>query len=120
MVLVRDLGVSRGHQSDDEDQDEDDEEEVKDDTDDNKEAEANVITKHNLALIYTKKCIITRKKGVGTKCKQIVRKNKVFETYVLVAHEYCTYLGLMTLSSTLGVLPIGQENKFFFLPSNFL
>ena len=38
LVLDRDLGVSRGHQSDDEDEDEEDEEEVKDDKDDNKEA----------------------------------------------------------------------------------
>ena len=39
MVLARDLGFSRGHQSDDEDQDEVDEEEVKDDMDDDEEAE---------------------------------------------------------------------------------
>ena len=39
MVLDRDLGFSRGHQSDDEDQDEVDEEEVKDNKDDNEEAE---------------------------------------------------------------------------------
>ena len=39
MVLARDLGFSRGHQSDDEDEDEDDEEKVKDDKDDNEEAE---------------------------------------------------------------------------------
>ena len=39
MVLDRDLGFSRGHQSDDEDEDEDDEEEVKDEKDDNKEVE---------------------------------------------------------------------------------
>ena len=39
LVLDRDLGFSRGHQSDDEDEDEDDEEEVKDDKDDNEEAE---------------------------------------------------------------------------------
>ena len=37
MVLDRDLGVSRGHQSDDEDEDEDDEEEVKDDNEEAKE-----------------------------------------------------------------------------------
>ena len=39
MVLDRDPGFSRGHQSDDEDQDEVDEEEVKDDKDDNEDAE---------------------------------------------------------------------------------
>ena len=39
LVLDRDPGFSRGHQSDDEDQDEVDEEEVKDDKDDNEEAE---------------------------------------------------------------------------------
>ena len=37
LVLDRDPGFSRGHQSDDEDQDEVDEEEVKDDKDDNEE-----------------------------------------------------------------------------------
>ena len=37
LVLDRDLGFSRGHQSNDEDEDEDDEEEVKDDKDDNEE-----------------------------------------------------------------------------------
>ena len=39
LVLDKDLGVSRGHQSDDEDEDENEEEEVKDDKDDNEEAE---------------------------------------------------------------------------------
>ena len=39
LVLDRDPGFSRGHQSDDEDQDEVDEEEVKDDKNDNEEAE---------------------------------------------------------------------------------
>ena len=39
LVLDRDPGFSRGHQSDDEYQDEVDEEEVKDDKDDNVEAE---------------------------------------------------------------------------------
>ena len=39
MVLDRDLGFSRGHQSDDGDEDENDEEEVKDNKDDNEEAE---------------------------------------------------------------------------------
>ena len=39
MVLDRDLGFSRGHQSDDEDEDEDDDEKVKDDKDDNEEAD---------------------------------------------------------------------------------
>ena len=38
LVLDRDLGVSRGHQSDDKDKDEEDEEEVKDNKDDNEEA----------------------------------------------------------------------------------
>ena len=57
MVLDRDLGVSRGHQSDDEDEDEEDEEEVKDDKDDNEEAkeddkeEDNVMTITKLSSI---------------------------------------------------------------------
>ena len=38
LVLDRDLGVSRGYQSDDKDEDEEDEEEVKDNKDDNEEA----------------------------------------------------------------------------------
>ena len=39
LVLDRDLGVSRGHQSDDEDKDEYDEEEVKDDNEEAKEGD---------------------------------------------------------------------------------
>ena len=39
LVLDRDLGVSREHQSDDKDEDEDDDEEVKDSKKDNEEAE---------------------------------------------------------------------------------
>ena len=39
LVFDRDLGFSRGHQSDEEDENEDDEEEVKDNKDDIEEAE---------------------------------------------------------------------------------